>query len=157
VTGRRLPAHTPVRCSLLDWPVRRARVAVGVGMVACTIVACRGTTYDESLATPDTVAVTTSTSLPSGDAADLLPRLVDEARTVGQLITAGGDHGAAVNRVEALWTAVQPEIGRTQPELLGTFEGQIDALVRADQFKRAADADKAYKNLRVLVDAYLDT
>jgi hypothetical protein len=117
------------------------------------------TTIDESFVTvpgtdPAEVSTTTST-LPSGSAADLLPVLLTEAADMSRRVRESDGDREALERINALWDASSLEVGRSNPALLGSFEGQLDMLGRAVQFNRPADADKAYRNLDALVDAVL--
>ncbi len=124
-----------------------------VGLVALTLSACAPTTFDQSLTSTTTIAVTTT--VPVGSAAELLPRLVAEAQGVTQLMIDGGDARSAVERLTALWNAVRPEVAATRADLIDGFDQQIDRFQRAIQYKRAADADKSARNLVELVAAYL--
>ncbi|HAN35834.1 MAG TPA: hypothetical protein DCQ52_10435 [Acidimicrobiaceae bacterium] len=69
-------------------------------------------------------------------------------------MNADGD-GAAATRIEQLWAAVSPEIEATQPELVPDFEFVIRRCRAAADRNRPADADRAFKNLTTLVQAYL--
>ena len=124
-------------------------VAGAAGMLA--VQGCAATTYDESLDTSETVAATTTT-LPTGTAAELLPRLAIEAAGLSAVMIAEGDASAVVDRAAALWAAARPEVARDRPELLGDFDANVERLATAVRYKRAADADKAAANLQVLVD-----
>jgi hypothetical protein len=129
------------------------RVVVGVVAGALSLGAC-GTTIDTSLETT-TTAVATTTTLPVGAAAELLPRLVDEASDMSRRVRENDDDRSALERIQALWDASRTEVARDFPELLGSFDGQIAMMERAVQFNRPADADKAYRNLDALVDTVL--
>jgi hypothetical protein len=126
-----------------------------LGLAACLlpVTAC-ATTIDRSLEVASTTA-TTTTTLPVGSAAELLPRLVDEAADMSRRILESDDDRQALERIQALWEASRAEVARTLPELLGSFDGQISMIERAVQFNRPADADKAYRNLVALVDTVL--
>jgi hypothetical protein len=131
-----------------------AALGVAVPIVAVLgLGACAATTYDSELAATTTIAVTTT--VPTGTAVDLLPRMVVEGQSVGGLMVDGGDARAAVERLTALWNAVRDEVAASRPDLIDGFDQQVDRFQRAVQFKRAADADKSARNLVVLVDAYL--
>lgn len=136
-------SHAPTR--------RRCVVAVSV-LVA--LAACSPTTYDSSAETVPPVAATTST-LPSGTAAELLPLLLAEVQGLPlKVMNAKGD-GAAATRIEQLWAAVQPEIEANRPELVPDFEFVVRRSRDAADRNRPADADRAFKNLTSLVEAYL--
>ncbi len=140
------PSHRPVRLLL----------AVGLSAVPASVLAsCSGTTYDASLASSTTAVAATTTTLPTGTAAELLPRLVAEAGSVPQLMIDGGDARSAVERLTALWEAARDEVRSTRPDLVDGFEQQVARFDQAVQYKRVADADKSLKNLVVLVDAFL--
>lgn len=97
----------------------------------------------------------TSTTLPTGTAAELLPLLLAEVQGLPtRVMNADGD-GAAATRIEQLWAAVSAEIEATQPELVPDFEFVIRRCRAAADRNRPADADRAFKNLTTLVQAYL--
>jgi hypothetical protein len=134
-------------------PTGRIGLIAALGVATFAASACAPTTYDSELVTTTTVAVTTT--VPTGTAADLLPRMVVEGQSVGGLMVDGGDAEAAVERLAALWQAARDEVAASRPDLLDGFDQQVDRFQRAVQYKRAADADKSARNLVVLVDAYL--
>ncbi len=118
------------------------------GLTACA------TTYDSTMATDPSATSTTST-LPSGTAAELLPQLAAEASALSAVMIAQGDASAQTDRIQQLWDAARVEVGAHRPDLLADFLANVARIHRAVQFKRSADADKAAKNLTVLVNAYL--
>jgi hypothetical protein len=89
--------------------------------------------------------------------AKLLPRLRDEAASLSGVMMDEGDADAVAERVVALWEAVGQEVGRTRPDLVASFDDNIALVLKAVQFSRAADADKASKNFDALVDAFLES
>jgi hypothetical protein len=117
------------------------------------VAACGPTTYDEALA-PDT-AVATTTTLPSGAASELLPQLVAHSVSLSGVMIAGDDAEAVAEQIDSLWTASRPEVQRTRPDLLDGFDQAVALVDKAVRFSRAADADKAARNLTVLVDTFL--
>ena len=62
----------------------------------------------------------------------------------------------ALARIDALWAEAQPEIAEDRPDLLRGFEVVIELVRRSVERRRPADADKAHKNLLVLIAAYDD-
>ena len=122
-------------------------------LLATSTAACAATTYDTSIST-ETLAPTT-TVLPKGTAADLLPQLVTESAGLSGLILNGGDKIAAVERMEALWAAVQTEVTNGDRDLANEINAQVVKSRAAATFNRPASADKAYRNLKVLIAAYL--
>jgi hypothetical protein len=82
---------------------------------------------------------------------------VTTAGTLSAAITSRGDENGIADEAQDLWHAAQREVAATRPELLGGFESNVAALATAARYNRAADADKAYKNLQALVASYLAT
>jgi hypothetical protein len=134
-------------------PAGRVGLITTLAVAVLGLGACAPTTYDSELVATTTTAVTTT--VPTGTAVDLLPRMVVEGQSVGGLMVDDGDARAAVERLTALWNAVRDEVAASRPDLIDGFDQQVDRFQRAVQFKRAADADKSARNLVVLVDAYL--
>ncbi|MBK5331411.1 MAG: hypothetical protein JJD93_05535 [Ilumatobacteraceae bacterium] len=122
-------------------------------LLATSTVSCAATTYDSSIST-GTPAPTT-TVLPKGTAAELLPQLVTESAGLAALISDGGDKTAAVERMEALWAAVRSEVNGKDLDLGTQIEAEIAKGRHAAQFNVPAAADKVYRSLRDLVQAYL--
>jgi hypothetical protein len=128
-----------------------------VALAGALLLTGCATTIDESLVstTSTAPAVSTSTTLPSGDAATLLPQMIIVAADMSRRVRENDGDQDALAEINALWFAARQEVGRTHPELLGSFQGQLDLMARSVQFNRPADADKAYRNLDALVDAVL--
>lgn len=122
-------------------------VAAAIALSACA------TTYDDDLVA-DT-SPSTTTTLPSGTAATLLPQLAAEARSLSGVMIDEGDDDAVAEQIAALWTAARDEVSAARPDLIDGFDQNVAMVARAVQYKRAADADKAAKNLQTLVDTFL--
>lgn len=114
---------------------------------------CAATTYDTSISTGS--AAPTTTVLPTGTAAELLPQLVAEASTLSTQIVDQGDKLAVVERLEALWAAVHDEVTLKDRDIATEIEAEIGKGRSAAQFNRPGAADKVYRNLTALVKAYL--
>ncbi|HEY0521574.1 MAG TPA: hypothetical protein VGC84_18940, partial [Ilumatobacteraceae bacterium] len=114
---------------------------------------CAATTYDTSISigTP----APTTTVLPVGTAAQLLPQLVSEAASLSQLITNGGDKMAAVERMEALWSAAQTEVAKNDRDIATEIGAEVAKGRAAATFNRPGNADKVYRDLNALVQGYL--
>ena len=95
--------------------------------------------------------------LPKGTAVELLPQLVTESAGLSALILDGGDKIAAVERMEALWAGAQTEVTNGDRDLANEINAQVVKSRAAATFNRPAAADKAYRNIKVLVQAYLST
>ncbi|MFZ9630021.1 MAG: hypothetical protein ACO3C1_11815 [Ilumatobacteraceae bacterium] len=124
-----------------------ALVAPALG-VATVLSACAPTTYDASLAT--TIAVSTTTTLPVGSAAELLPAMVDEVKGLSARVEAGDGERDAAARIAQLWAAIADEVTASHPDLVEDFEFVVSRCTLAAERHRPADADRAYKNLVVL-------
>jgi len=137
---------------------RRSKVvAVLLGIALVLSATACDTTYDSSISTtsaaPDVAAP--ASTLPSGTAAELLPLMLAEVQALpNRVATNDGSRGAAT-RIEELWAAVKPEIEANQPALVPDFEFVVRRSRAAADRKRPADADRAFKNLEALVEAYL--
>jgi hypothetical protein len=132
----------------------RSNIAVAVAGLSL-LYGCSATTYDQTLET--TVEVATTTTLPTGSAGDLLPRLADEAASLSGVMIDGGDASAVGERIAALWDAASTEVNEQRPDLVDGFERSVALSTKAVQYKRAADADKAARNFQALIDAYLNS
>ena len=129
------------------WPTLAA-----LALVTST-VSCAATTYDTSISTQ--TAAPTTTVLPTGTAAQLLPTLVTTAADLSNLIADQGDKTANVERVEALWAAVQAEVTGKDRDIATEIAAEIVKGRDAARLNRPAAADKVYRSLKDLVQAYL--
>ncbi|MEY2554063.1 MAG: hypothetical protein QOC57_1923 [Ilumatobacteraceae bacterium] len=132
--------------------MRRGR-SLALLVLSASTVSCAATTYDTSIST-ETLAPTT-TVLPKGTAAQLLPELVSDASKLSTLIADGGDKLAAVERMEALWAAVHDEVTAKDHDLSTEIGAEIAKGRAAAKLNRPGAADKVYRNLTVLVKAFL--
>ena len=133
----------------------RPRSVVPIALAAAVLVpACSATTYDSSLATTDSVEVTT-TSLPSGSVAELLPIMLEEVRLLSEKVAANSGDAASATYIEQLWAAMSAEVEATYPDSFEDFEFVVRRCRAAADRSRPADADRAYRNLQSLVDALL--
>jgi len=130
-----------------------ARRSLTFLLLAVSTASCAATTYDTSITTQ--TAAPTTTVLPTGTAAELLPKIVAEAAGLSKLIADGGDKIAAVERMEALWAAARDEVTRTDRELATEIGAEVAKGRAAATFNRPGAADKVYRNLTALVTAYL--
>ncbi len=123
--------------------------------------ACGATTYDESIAT-STVVVTTTT-LPSGTAVELLPRLATSLSELSILIgpvpddlrSDDVDKRRQLADIEALWAAVEREVTADDADAAETLTRMIELARVAVERNRPADADKAAKFAGQVIDDYL--
>jgi len=130
-----------------------ARRSLTFLLLAVSTASCAATTYDTSITTQ--TAAPTTTVLPTGTAAELLPKIVAEAAGLSKLIADGGDKIAAVERMEALWAAARDEVTRNDREIATEIGAAVAKGRAAATFNRPGAADKVYRNLTALVTAYL--
>lgn len=126
-------------------------VAMAAGLAAALLVGCAPTTYDASRATVEVVP--TSTTIPTGTTPELLQRLTTESSALSGVMIAAGDASAAVRSIDAVWDVVRDDVQQQRPDLIEEFDANVAKLRDAVQFRRAADADKAAKNIDALVSA----
>ena len=131
---------------------RASRAAALVAITVAT-AACAPTTYDSSVATTDAPA--TSTTLPAGTAADLLPLMLAEVQGMSAKVMAGSGDGEAASRIEQYWAAIQAEVRADHPEMVEDFEFVVSRCRLAADRNRPADADRAAQYVTALVTAYL--
>jgi len=115
--------------------------------------ACAKTTIDPTVTTEPTDQ--TSTTLPTGTPAELLPRLLTE---VGKLSDAIGnaDHKTEqMETVDNLWNAVRPAVAKADGVVVLTFDATIELCHTGVRLNHPADADKCFRNLTALVDSFL--
>ncbi|MFM8650380.1 MAG: hypothetical protein ACKODY_11550 [Actinomycetota bacterium] len=123
--------------------------------------ACGATTYDDSRVT--TSAAPTTTTLPTGTTAELLQRLADELDGLSTLIgpradnetVPDGNKRARLAEITALWVATEADMTADDPDGAETIGRMIDLATLAVERNRPADADKAAKFTRIVVDAYI--
>jgi hypothetical protein len=130
--------------------IRRGIVSL---LVLVATSGCAATTYDSSITVGS--AASTTTVLPTGSAVQLLPQLVQEAATLSGSINGAGDKQAVVARLDALWAAARDEVTHHDRDLATEIGAEVDKSRSAARFNRPGAADKAYRNLTALVQAYL--
>lgn len=142
--------------------VRRSHIITRVTVVVAGFVtllgACAPTTYETS-ATTTVVAATTT--IPTGPADELLPRLRQTMLTLSSYIgpNSSGSTTSGKNEVlaeiEALWSAVETEVTSISPESAESIGRMVDLARTAVERNRPADADKAAKFAGAVIDQLL--
>lgn len=133
--------------------IRPSLLIVALPLFVAGLSGCAKTTIDSSITEAPVIASTTT--LPSGTAAELLPRLLIEAGKLSNIIGAQGDKNDQMHAITNLWNAVRPEIAANNPDLVKTFDFAVDLCDKGRQFNRPADADKCFRNLTTLTNGYL--
>lgn len=136
--------------------VRSVGVAFGI---VIALSSCAPTTYETSATT---TAVAATTTLPSGPASELLPRLSAAMLSLSSYIgpnssgsTASGKE-AVLAEIEALWNAAETEVTALSPESAESIGRMVDLARTAVERNRPADADKAAKFAGTVIDELLD-
>jgi hypothetical protein len=133
---------------------RRTIFTVGCTVaIALGAAGCAKTTIDTSVTTEPSVQ--TTTTIPSGTAGELLPRLVTEAGKLSDAIGNNDHKGEQMAIVNNLWTGVRPAVATADGVAALSFDAAIELCQRAAKFNRPADADKCFRNLTALTDAFL--
>ncbi len=131
------------------------RRSVVVVSLALTLAGCSKTTFDSNIASGDSTVLATTTTLPKGTAAQLLPVMLDAVKGLSVKVAANkGDNETAL-LIEQIWTAIRPEIQATHKGLVPDFEFIVRRCRAATDRHRPADADRAYRNMVSLVDAIM--
>lgn len=136
--------------------VRSVGVAFGI---VTALSSCAPTTYETSATT---TAVAATTTLPSGPASELLPRLSASMLSLSSYIgpnssgsTASGKE-AVLAEIEALWNAAETEVTALSPESAESIGRMVDLARTAVERNRPADADKAAKFAGTVIDELLN-
>ena len=127
-------------------------VALGLATM-CGLVACDSVTYDAT-ATTSPPAVTTTVFVPTGSTAELLASIATRIDGLSEQLVDGEGQRDTLARIQAEWAAVRPAIEAEKPALLAGFDAVLAQVQRAVDRRRPADADKAAKNLAVLIRSY---
>ncbi len=122
-------------------------------ITAISLSACAKTTIDSSITAAPAVAVTTT--LPTGSASELLPRLVTEAGKLSNIIGSAGNKTDQMQLINNLWAASRAEVAAKDADIAVTFDAAIDLCAKGAQFNRPADADRCTRNLTTLTTSYL--
>ena len=134
---------------------RRITLLTAALITVSTVAGCARTTYDTTVGT--TAAPTTSSTLPTGSVAELLPQMVIEVRGLSAKISAFKGEQDSAALIEHLWAAMKAEVQQHWPDYVDSFDFIVRRCRQGADRHRPADADRAYKNLLELRDAILGT
>lgn len=135
--------------------LRRSPIAACCLVLGLTLAAtgCAKTTIDTSVTS--TPSVETTTTLPAGTAAELLPRLITQVAKLSDAIGQNDNKGEQMKLINNLWTVARPEIAAQDGVVVLTFDAAIELCRQGEQFNRPADADRCLRNLTSLAGSYL--
>ena len=125
-----------------------ATAILGLGATSCA-----KTLIDPSVTTAPAAA--TTTTLPTGTPAELLPRLLLEVGKLSDAIGSNDHKGEQIAIIGDYWNAVRPAIAKADGVVVLQFDPVIALCQRAEKFNRPADADKCFRNLTELANAFL--
>jgi hypothetical protein len=127
--------------------------AIIVAILGLSLASCAKTVIDPSVTTEPSVQ--TTTTLPTGTPAELLPRLVTEVGKLSDAIGNADHKREQIQLIDNLWNAVRPTIAATDGVLVLTFDATIALCHTGEKLNHPADADKCFRNLTTLADSYL--
>ncbi len=126
--------------------------ALGLGAL-CSLVACDSVTYDAAETTTDR-GTTTTVFVATGSPAELLASIATRIDGLSEQLVDGEGQRESLARIQAEWAAVRPTIEAQKPALLAGFDAVLAQVQRSVDRRRPADADKAAKNLTVLIRSF---
>jgi hypothetical protein len=100
----------------------------------------------------DTVAISTSTTIPSGDITTLLNQLVTTTNGLGEAIANRQDDQARQQAADAsaIWIALQPQLLDSGIDVVEDLDRMVRLVQTAVERKRPADADKAFRFISLI-------
>ena len=122
---------------------------------ALTLSGC-ATTIVSTDTTAPAVTVATTTTLPSGDALELMKNIAAAGADLGNSVADGRSEEAraALATAQANWTVLEPQLQKLKLDVIEDLRRIIDLMTTAVERKRPADADKANRFLSLVIDAY---
>jgi len=140
-------------------PARVMRASIIGAIAMMSLSACGATTYEADVTVP--VNETTSTTLPSGPASGLLPRLSDAMNSLSSYIGPNASQDTPVGKrevlaaIDQLWSAARDEVIAANADAADTIGRMVDLAHTAVERNRPADADKAAKFASQVIDEFL--
>ncbi len=120
----------------------------GAALVA--VLAASGCSATTVVTGPSTTTPGQTTTVPTGSVDDLLATL-DERLFDLSIAINEGQGTQTLAELTALWTAAAAQLPRTS--FVEQAQHQMDRMALAVERRRPADADKAARNLRALIEA----
>ena len=124
-----------------------------IAVLTAALASCNSVTYDSSATTAPRVT-TTTVYVPTGSTKDLLASIATQVDELSEKLVEGEGQRPALTRIQAEWAVVRPRIETARPELLAGFDSVLAQVQRSVDRRRPADADKAAKNLAVLIRTF---
>lgn len=130
---------------------RPAIVALSV-LTVLSAVGCTSRVAEDR----DATTTAPTTTLAVGTTEELLTRLVDTVNQISEAIIDSGDQVALLEEAEAVWASVRADVEATDAVAARNMQQMMDLARVAVERKRPADADKATKYIRDVVEQYLE-
>lgn len=114
------------------------------------------TTIVSTDTTAPVVTVATTTTLPTGDALQLMKNIAAAGADLGDSIadSRGDDARAALATAQANWIVLEPQLQNLKLDVVEDLRRIVDMMTTAVERKRPADADKANRFLGLVIDAF---
>jgi hypothetical protein len=130
----------------------RAAAAAPLALIAvATLAACESTIAPEATSPPPGASSAETAFVAEGTTAELLALLLDDSRRLSETIVDGDGDAELLARIDATWEAAAPGVEEVAPSLVDDFERAIELMHSGVTRRRPADADKASRNLEVLI------
>ena len=131
--------------------MRRTVIVVVAALSVAVTTGCTTRLAEER----DATTTAPTTTLAVGTPEELLTRLVDTVDQISEAVIGSGDQDALLEEAEAVWASVRADVEATDAVAARNMQQMMDLARVAVERKRAADADKATKYLRDVVEQYL--
>ncbi len=137
--------------------VRNVRYLMPSLLATVVVLSSCSTVINDTASTEspeDTIAVITTTTIPSGDITSLLLQLVTTANGLGEAIANRQDDQARQQAADAsaIWTALQPQLLDSGIDVVEDLDRMVELIQTAVERKRPADADKAFRFISLIAD-----
>ncbi len=131
------------------------RLAVVLAVAVLLSTGCASTTLDESAPVASGGETTTTAPAPEGVTATLEELLALTLDLGDRIVEGGSADDLTLARIQALWAAIGEQVEDTDPATFRNLDREFTRLVKAVGRVRPADADKAARDLGVLIPAFL--
>jgi hypothetical protein len=126
-----------------------------VAVVSSVLLASCSTTILDSINSTTTSSVVTTTTVPVGSVTELLAAMHDATDGLGDMVAQrrGDEARGRLAIVESIWVSLRPQLIALKNDSDVDVERIVNLVRSSVNKKRPADADKASRFLRILLDA----
>jgi hypothetical protein len=132
-------------------PRRTAAVASLAVILVGALGACENTIAPDVTSPPAGSVLAATAFVAEGTTAELLALLLDDSRRLSETIVDNEGDDELLARIDVTWEAAAPGVEAASPGLVDDFERAIEMMHTGVTRRRPADADKASRNLEVLI------